>query len=50
MATLLEAYRPPMEPLLTELAAYISPTDLAEIRSIVTEIEGRIERFRGGDG
>ena len=50
VATLLEAYRPPMEPLLTELAAYVSPTDLAEIRAIVTEVEGRIERFRGGEG
>lgn len=50
VATLLEAYRPPVDPLLTELAAYVSPTDLAEIRAIVTEVEGRIERFRGGNG
>jgi hypothetical protein len=50
VATLLEAYRPPVEPLLAELAAYVSPTDLTEIRSIMADIDRRIARFRRGEG
>lgn len=50
IATLMQAYRPPMEPLLTDLSGQISSTDLAAVRDIIAEIQGRIERFgRGSD-
>jgi len=48
VATLVEAYRPSLEPLLSELYDYLSPTDLAAVRDIVSEIQGRIERFGRG--
>lgn len=46
VATLIQAYRPPLEPLLSELSDYLSPTDLAAVRDIVAEIQARIDRFR----
>jgi hypothetical protein len=45
IATLLQAYRTPLEPLFEELAPHLSATDLRELRGIVAEIERRIERF-----
>ncbi|HEY3566919.1 MAG TPA: hypothetical protein VGP73_03215 [Thermoanaerobaculia bacterium] len=36
-----------VEPLLTELKAHLSPTDLASLRGITDEIRQRIERFGG---
>lgn len=48
LATLLEAYRPPLEPLLAELEAHLSATDLTAVRKILAEIEQRIARFEGG--
>lgn len=50
IATLLHDYRPPLEPLLAELEPHLSRTDLAELRKIVAEIQGRIERFGRGLG
>lgn len=50
VATLIEAYRPSLEPLLLELSGYLGPTDLAAVRDIVSEIQARIERFRGERG
>jgi hypothetical protein len=50
IATLIQAYRPPLEPLLSELSDYLSPTDLAAVRDIISEIHTRIERFREGSG
>ncbi len=50
VATLIQAFRPPLEPLLSELSDYLSPTDLAAVRDIVSEILGRIERFGRGSG
>jgi len=50
VATLIEAYRPSLEPLLLELSGYLGPTDLAAVRDIVSEIQARIERFRGESG
>jgi hypothetical protein len=35
-----------LEPLVRELAAHVLPTDLAEIRKILADVESRIERFR----
>jgi hypothetical protein len=45
VATLLEAYRPALEPLFAELARHVSRTDLASLRAIVADLERRIERF-----
>jgi hypothetical protein len=39
-----------LEPLVRELAAHVLPTDLAEIRKILGEVESRIERFRSSQG
>jgi hypothetical protein len=50
VATLIEAYRPSLEPLFLELSGYLGPTDLATVRDIVSEIRTRIERFRGESG
>ncbi len=48
IATLLQAYRPPLEPLFTELTPHLSPTDLTAVRDVLAEIEQRIERFGKG--
>lgn len=48
IATLMQAYRPPLEPLLAELEDHLSLTDLAAVRDIVADIRRRIERFEGG--
>jgi hypothetical protein len=48
VATLIYTYRPPLEPLLADLAHHLSETDLAEVRKIVAEIEQRIQRFGTG--
>ena len=50
VATLVEAYRLSLEPLLSELSGYLGPTDLAAVREIVSEVQRRIERFRGESG
>lgn len=50
VATLMQAYRPTMEPLLTELSGHLSPADLAAVRDVLAEIQGRIERFGRGSG
>ena len=48
VATLLYDYPTPMAALLQELARHLPPTDMAEVRTIVAEIEQRIARFRQG--
>lgn len=48
IATLVQAYRPSLEPLFAELAPHVSATDLQEVRRIVSEILQRIERFDQG--
>lgn len=45
ISTLMHEYRPPIEPLFEELQSHLSPTDLAAVRGIVTEIQQRIQRF-----
>ena len=50
VATLIEAYRTSLEPLLLELSDYLGTTDLEAVRDIVSEIRTRIERFRGESG
>jgi len=46
IATLLHYYQPEVSMLLVELAKYVNESDLAEIKSIVSDIQNRIIRFR----
>jgi hypothetical protein len=48
IATLLYDYPTPLGQLLEELAHHLPATDMAEVRTIVAEIEQRIARFRQG--
>lgn len=50
IATLIHAFNPDMKPLLAELSNHLNETDMAEARDILTEIEGRIRRFRKAGG
>jgi hypothetical protein len=45
VATLLQAHNPPMEPVLEELATYLSESDISQVKQIVNEIRQRISRF-----
>jgi hypothetical protein len=47
VATLLQAYRPAVEPLLAELARHLGATELDSVRTIVADLERRIARFEG---
>ncbi|MGC1374990.1 MAG: hypothetical protein WA821_02125 [Anaerolineales bacterium] len=46
IATLLHYYQPDVSALLKELSGYVNESDLAEIKSIVTDIQNRIDRFK----
>jgi hypothetical protein len=48
IAALLREYKPEIEPLLAELGADLSATDLKSLRQIVGDIQARIERFERG--
>jgi hypothetical protein len=48
IATLIQRYQPPLDPLLNILAQHVDASDLAELRGIIKEIEGRISRFNAG--
>ncbi len=48
IATLMQAYSPPMEPLLTLLSPHLSSGDLQSVQDILREIQERIRRFDGG--
>ncbi len=50
IATLIQNYQPALDPLVNELALYLSQSDLAEIRNIMDDIEKRIARFQGKFG
>lgn len=45
IATLIHDYRPDTEPILSELAEHLPPSDLAAVREILREISSRIARF-----
>jgi hypothetical protein len=45
VAALLQVYRPDIEPLYTELSEHVSETDMLEVKTIVGEIQQRIDRF-----
>jgi len=46
VATLMHAYDPSIEPLLTELAAHLNESDMTQLKQIVSEIRQRISRFQ----
>jgi len=46
IATLIQLYQPPIEPLFAELAPHLSSADLKAVREIVDEIQQRIARFQ----
>lgn len=46
LATLIQLYRPPLDPLFTELSKHLSASDLDSIREIIREIQQRIARFQ----
>jgi hypothetical protein len=46
IATLLHDYEPDANALLTELANYLSESDLAEVKNILADIQKRIKRFK----
>lgn len=48
VATLLHDYSVDVEALYAELSGHLSTTDMAEVRSIVAEIQQRIARFQSG--
>ena len=48
IAMLLHDYRPDIAKLLKELSPHISDSDFAEIENIISDIQGRIERFQKG--
>lgn len=46
IATLLHYYQSDVPTLMVEMAKYVNESDLAEIKSIVTEIQYRLKRFK----
>jgi predicted nucleotidyltransferase len=46
IATLLHYYQPDVSTLLAELSKYVNESDLAEVKSVVADIQNRIKRFR----
>lgn len=50
VATLTQYYKPDMDALLTELAAYLIPKDLTAVHKIVEKLAARIARFERGFG
>ena len=45
VATLLQTHNPAVEPLLVGLAAYLSESDMTQVKQIVSEIQQRISLF-----
>lgn len=48
VATLIQAYKPNLEPLLIELGKYLEAAELEEVGRIVAELNARIARFERG--
>lgn len=46
IATLMNAFHPKMEPLIKELGGHLNETDMAEVRSIIADMEARVKRFQ----
>jgi hypothetical protein len=50
IATLLHYYQPNVAPLLSELSNYVNENDFAEIKTVVSDIQNRIKRFKNESG
>jgi hypothetical protein len=50
IATLLHYYQPDIPSLLSELSNYVNENDLTEIKSVVSDIQHRIKRFKNESG
>jgi len=50
IATLLHDYQPDVPSLLSELSNYVNENDFAEIKSVVSDIQNRIKRFKNESG
>jgi hypothetical protein len=48
IATLMQAYEPDTNALLSVLEAYLGENDIAELKTVLAEIQQRIARFRDG--
>jgi hypothetical protein len=46
IATLINAFNPPIKPLLKELGNHLNEADMTEAQNIMADIEARIQRFR----
>lgn len=46
IATLMHIHKPPLQPLLDVLENYLSTSDMAQVRQIVSEIQQRLVRFQ----
>lgn len=46
IATLLHYYQPDLPSLMNELSKYVNENDLSEIKSVVSDIQNRIKRFK----
>ncbi len=46
IATLMQAYQPDLDALLTVLARYVSATDLVALQEIVSDLRQRLVRFQ----
>jgi predicted nucleotidyltransferase len=50
IATLLHYYQPNVAPLLSELSNYVNENEFAEIKTVVSDIQNRIKRFKNESG
>jgi predicted nucleotidyltransferase len=50
IATLLHYYQPDLALLLSELSNYVKENDFAEIKTVVSDIQNRIKRFKNESG
>ncbi len=50
IATLLHEYQPDVPALLSELSNYVNENDFSEIKSVVSDIQNRIRRFKNESG
>jgi hypothetical protein len=46
IATLLHDYQPGLHPLMKELSKHLGENDVVEIKSVITDIQNRIKRFK----
>ena len=50
IATLLHYYQPNVSILMSELSKYLNGSDVTEVKSVVADIQNRLDRFKDGAG